>query len=54
MLAGLRSTLGVKSNPAKREMNVSFSFTKEIHAGVEARRRGFNRFFIEHYPPAWN
>ena len=54
MLAGLHSTLGVKSNPANREMNVSFSFTKEIHAGVEARQRGFDRFFIEHYPPAWN
>ena len=42
MLAGLRSTLGVKSNPAKRKMNVSFSFTKEIHAGVEARQHGFD------------
>ena len=53
-LAGLRSTLGVKSNPAKGEMNVWFSFTKEIHAGVEARRHGFDWFFCEHYTPAWN
>ena len=42
MLAGLRSMLGVKSNPAKHEMNVLFSFTKEIHAGVEAPRHGFD------------
>ena len=27
-------------NPDKREINVSFSFIKETHAGVEARRRG--------------
>ena len=40
--AELRSKLGVKSNPAKREMNVWFSFIKEIHAGAEARRRGFD------------
>ena len=33
--AGLRSTLGVKSIPAKREMNVWFSFIKEIHADVD-------------------
>ena len=38
-LAGLRFTLGVKPNPAKRDMNVWFSFIKGIRAGVEARRR---------------
>ena len=39
---GLRSILGVKSDPARREMNVRFSFIKEIHTGVEARQRGFD------------
>ena len=42
MPAGLRSTLGVKSIPAKREINVWFSFIEEIHAGAEARRLGFD------------
>ena len=42
MPAGLRSPLGVKSNPAKGQMNVWFSFIKEIHASEEARQSGFD------------
>ena len=41
-LAGFRSKLGVKCKPAKRKMNIWFSFIKEIHAGVEACWRGFD------------
>ena len=44
--AGLRFTLGVKRNPAKRERNVWFSFIKGIHTSVEACQLGS--------PLAWN